>query len=179
MGIFGGSATPASEKPAGPSKSSPAATHLSIVGAGMTIRGDLETDGVVKVEGTVEGHVQAGSQVLVAKGGTVHGDIETIEAVVGGAVNGAIRARERVEVQAGASVTGDITTVRLAVVEGASLNGQIKMGGGAWGRDDKVESRASGRTPPPADPVRPSSAPAARVATPSRPAGPGQNPAEG
>jgi cytoskeletal protein CcmA (bactofilin family) len=83
MGIFSGSAKPARDKSVVQGKGSPAATSLSIVGAGMTVRGDLETDGVVKVEGTVDGHVKANSQVLVAKGGVVHGDIETTVALSG------------------------------------------------------------------------------------------------
>jgi cytoskeletal protein CcmA (bactofilin family) len=169
MGIFGGNAKAVGEKPAGQGKGSPAATSLSIVGAGMTVRGDLETDGVVKVEGTVDGHVKAGMQVLVAKGGVVHGDIETTEAVVGGAVNGSIRAKERVEVQTGASVEGDITTRRIAVAEGASLNGLIKMGDGAWSRDDKSsDSQAVVRTQSAVGPARPSSVPVARIAMPPR-----------
>jgi cytoskeletal protein CcmA (bactofilin family) len=175
MGIFGGNAKAAGEKPAEKSKGSAAATGLSIVGAGMTVRGDLETDGVVKVEGTVDGHVKAGTQVLVAKGGVVHGDIETNEAVVGGAVNGAIRAKERVEVQAGASVAGDITTRRIAVAEGASLNGMIRMGDGAWTREERTsDSQAVVRTQA-VGPVRPSSVPVARIAMPPRATNPGQS----
>lgn len=128
MGIFG-------KKPAGQAGPTPRATpaggSLSVIGAGMTVRGDVETAGIVRVEGTVDGHVSAGGQVLVAKGGVVKGDIETREAVVGGTVNGAIMAVERVEVQAGATVLGDITTRRIAVSEGAELNGQIRMGDSA------------------------------------------------
>jgi len=178
MGIFGSSAKAASEKPAGQGKGSSPATTLSIVGTGMTVRGDLETDGVVKVEGTVDGHVKAGSQVLVAKGGVVHGDIETTEAVVGGAVKGAIRAKERVEVQAGASVEGDVTTRRIAVAEGATLNGQIRMGDGAWSLDERgTESKAVARTQQPsAGAPRPSSVPVARIAMPPRATSPGQSP---
>jgi len=150
-------------------KGSPAATSLSIVGAGMTVRGDLETDGVVKVEGTVDGHVKANSQVLVAKGGVVHGDIETTEAVVGGMVHGAIRAKERVEVQAGASVEGDVTTRRIAVAEGGTLNGQIRMGDGAWNREEKAaDSTPVVRTQPVGTSARPSSVPVARIAVPPR-----------
>jgi cytoskeletal protein CcmA (bactofilin family) len=177
MGIFSSSAKPAGEKPAPQSRGTPAATSLSIVGAGMTIRGDLETDGVVKVEGSVEGLVKANAQVLVAKGGVVHGDIETTEAVVGGRVNGAIRAKDRVEVQAGAFVEGDVTTRRIAVAEGGTLNGQIRMGDGAWGRDDRgAEPKLVVRTPAGGTPARPSSVPVARVAMPPRPTGsdPGQ-----
>ncbi len=174
MGIFGSNAKAAGEKPAGQGKGSPAATSLSIVGTGMTVRGDLETDGVVKVEGTVDGHVKAGSQVLVAKGGVVHGDIETTEAVVGGIVHGAIRAKERVEVQAGAAVEGDVTTRRIAVAEGATLNGQIRMGDAPWSAS---ESKAVVTTPQPAAGAgRPSSAPVARIAVPPRAPGSGQTP---
>jgi cytoskeletal protein CcmA (bactofilin family) len=169
MGIFSSSAKPAGAKPAPPQRGALAATSLSIVGAGMTIRGDMETDGVVKVEGTVEGQVKANSQVLVAKGGLVHGDIETTEAVVGGRVNGAIRAKERVEVQSGAFVEGDVTTRRIAVAEGGTLNGQIRMGDSAWGREERAGELGSVvRIPSSSAPARPSAAPVARVATPPR-----------
>jgi cytoskeletal protein CcmA (bactofilin family) len=100
---------------------------LSVIAPGMTVRGDIESDGTVKVEGVVEGQVQARNQVLVAKGGTVQGDIDARESIVGGTVQGSIRATERVEVQAGATVRGDITTRRIAVAEGGNLNGAIKM----------------------------------------------------
>lgn len=169
MSIFRSNAKPAGEKSVAQGKGSSATTSLSIVGAGMTVRGDLETDGVVKVEGTVEGHVKAKSQVLVAKGGVVHGDIETTEAVVGGMVNGAIRAKERVEVQSGASVEGDVTTRRIAVAEGGTLNGQVRMGDGAGSEEENAaDAKAVVRTPPTGVPARPSSAPVARIAIPPR-----------
>ncbi len=94
----------------------------------MTVHGDVETAGVVKIEGVVNGHVTAGQQVLVAKGGQIDGDVDTGEAVIGGAVHGAVRAHQRVEVQAGATVQGDVTTKRIAVAEGAVINGLVKMG---------------------------------------------------
>lgn len=131
MAIFGGSgkktATPTSQSARG---NSPGVAGLSIIGLGMTIHGDVETAGVVKVEGIVNGHVTAGQQVLVAKGGQIDGDVDTGEAVVGGSVHGAVRAALRVEIQAGAVVHGDVTTKRISVAEGAVLNGAIRMGDG-------------------------------------------------
>jgi len=127
MSIFGKSKPAVEMRPPQPRSTAAPVGGLSIIGAGMTVRGDLETAGVVKVEGTVDGHVKAKAQVLIARGGLVHGDVETAEAVVGGRVNGAIKASERVEVQPGASVDGDITTRRIAVAEGGSLNGLIRM----------------------------------------------------
>ena len=153
--------TAKSPKPATAAKTA-APTSISVIGVGMTVRGDVETAGVVKVEGTVDGHVIAGSQVLVAKGGTVKGDIDTREAVIGGEVAGAVSANERVEIQAGATVQGDITTRRIAVSEGANLNGHIRMG-------DLVERPIGSKpkpmpVPTPAPSMTRPSVPVARVA---------------
>lgn len=101
--------------------------RISIIAAGVKISGDIESDGIVKVEGLVVGNVRADKQVLVAKGGMIEGDIETAEAIVGGEVRGQVQARQRVEVQAGGSVQGDITTPRIVVQEGGEVNGHLRM----------------------------------------------------
>jgi cytoskeletal protein CcmA (bactofilin family) len=158
---------------------------LSIIAAGMTVRGDIESNSTVKVEGTVNGNVHARQQVLVAKDGVVQGNIEAREAIVGGSVDGAIRAAERVEVQAGATVTGDITTRRISVAEGGNLNGVIKMGDQPAPAKDAPAATpapaprpAEARTPPSTTPVpapaltRPS-VPVARIAVPPRLPSPG------
>jgi len=104
---------------------------LSIIGTGMRVVGDITAEGVVKVEGTVVGTVRAGRQVLVAKGGTVEGDVMAREAIIGGEVRGSIHADERVEIQTASVVHGDIATRRLLVHEGGEINGVIRMGEGA------------------------------------------------
>jgi cytoskeletal protein CcmA (bactofilin family) len=103
---------------------------LSILASGMRVVGEIVSNGVVKVEGTVEGSVQTEGQVLVSPGGLVAGDIRTREAIIGGQVRGGIFAEERVEVQSGSSINGDISTPRLVIHEGGDVNGQIKMGKG-------------------------------------------------
>lgn len=128
MAIFGGSEKQTATAAAPAKGGTPAAASLSIIGAGMTVLGDVETSGVVKVEGAVNGQVKANAQVLVAKGGHIDGDVETGEAVIAGIVHGSIRAAQRVEIQAGAVVQGDITTRRILVAEGAVLNGAVRMG---------------------------------------------------
>lgn len=101
---------------------------LSIIAVGMRVEGEIVSDGVVKVEGAVVGSIRAERQVLIAKGGTVDGDIETREAIVGGEVRGAILADERVEVQPSAIVQGDIATQRIVVHDGGEVNGHLRMG---------------------------------------------------
>jgi cytoskeletal protein CcmA (bactofilin family) len=100
---------------------------FSIIASDMTVIGDLETEGVVRIEGRVKGTVRVGSQVLVASGAVIEGDLHTQEAVIAGQVSGGIRATDRVELQGSAVVTGDIHTPRIAIVEGAKVTGEVKM----------------------------------------------------
>jgi cytoskeletal protein CcmA (bactofilin family) len=110
---------------------------FSIIASDMTVIGDLETEGVVRVEGRVRGTVRAGTQVLVAAGAVVEGDLHAQEAVIAGQVSGAIHARERVELQATAMVAGDVLTPRISIIEGARMTGEVKM-------DSNMEAQAVG-----------------------------------
>lgn len=100
---------------------------LSIIAKDMTVVGDLDTDGVIKIEGRVRGSVRAGAQVLVSVGAVIQGDLHSREAIVAGEVHGAIHATERVELQATAVVVGDVLTPRIAILEGGRLSGEVKM----------------------------------------------------
>src|SRR5438034_242742 len=117
-----------------------AVTGLSIIGTGMRIVGDISADGVVKIEGTVVGTVQAAKQVLVAKGGEVEGDVVSREAIIGGEVRGGIYAEERVELQSTSVVHGDVHTKRLLIQEGGEMNGVLRMGEDA-GQPPQVATR--------------------------------------
>ncbi len=103
---------------------------LSMVAADLKVIGDLETEGVVKIEGKVEGAIRAATQVLISQDALITGDIYTKEAIIGGEVKGVIHAEDRVEIQATAVVNGDIVTKRIVVLEGGRVNGTVKMDGG-------------------------------------------------
>ena len=112
---------------------------LSVIAAGMKIVGDIESTGVVKIEGVVEGAIRGARQLLLGRQGTVHGDIRAHEVVIGGIVIGTIVADERVEIQGTSSVQGDIYTKTIVVLEGGVINGAVRMGDAAV-KDAKVGS---------------------------------------
>lgn len=101
---------------------------ISIIGPEMKVQGDLVTDGTVRVEGRIEGNVEAGKAVVVGRGGEVHGDVRTQDAVVSGRVLGGLTAASRLEVQATARIDGEVHARRLQLEEGAMLNGTVRMG---------------------------------------------------
>jgi len=101
---------------------------ISIIGPGMTIVGDCETDGTVRIEGSVEGSIKAGKAVVVGKQGVVSGDISTQDAVISGRVEGVLVAASRLELQATCHIEGEVHTRRMQLEEGAVLNGSVHMG---------------------------------------------------
>jgi cytoskeletal protein CcmA (bactofilin family) len=102
---------------------------MSIIGPGMVIVGDVKTDGTVRVEGRIEGTVQAGKAVVIGKGGEVHGDVVTQDAVVGGRVRGTLTAESRLELQPTCDVEGQIRarSQHMRLEEGCRFTGQVEM----------------------------------------------------
>lgn len=109
-------------------KGSPQEQVISIIGPGMRVMGDCDTDGAIRVEGVVEGNIRAGKAVVVGKEGRVEGDVFTQDAVVSGRIKGTIRAESRLEVQSTSRIDGEILASRMQLEEGALLNGTIHMG---------------------------------------------------
>jgi cytoskeletal protein CcmA (bactofilin family) len=93
----------------------------------MKIVGDIETSGVLKVEGTVQGSIRGARQVVLGRTGVIQGDVHAEEAVLGGRVAGTVTATERVEIQANSVIEGDIHTRSIVVFEGGLLNGNVRM----------------------------------------------------
>ena len=111
-----------------PSSPGPAEGTISIVGPGMTIVGDIETEGTVRIEGTVNGTIRAGKAVVVGKDGRVEGTIITQDAVLAGSIEGTVTAGSRLELQATCRMDGEILARLMHLEEGAVLNGSVQMG---------------------------------------------------
>jgi cytoskeletal protein CcmA (bactofilin family) len=133
----------------------PPEAGLSVIASGMKIVGDIESTGVVKIEGIVEGAIRGARQLLLGRQGTVHGDIRAHEVVIGGTVVGTIVADERVEIQGTSSVQGDIHTKSIVVLEGGVINGTVRMGESVAREASVREASREPREATPDTPVRP------------------------
>lgn len=115
---------------------------ISIIGPGMRVVGDCETEGTLRIEGSVEGTVRAGKAVVVGKDGVVDGDVATQDAVIGGRVTGSIVAESRLELQATCVIEGEIRARRIKLDEGGVVNGNVSTGESA-ADPSKVQRRAA------------------------------------
>lgn len=102
-------------------------TTLTIVAAGTVIAGDISCPGALKVEGQIDGAVLKARQVMLAREGSIRGDVTADEVVVGGVIDGNVSATDRLELQTTAVINGDIATKSIVVMEGARINGGVRM----------------------------------------------------
>ncbi len=124
-----------------PPTTTPPEAVISIIGAGMTLVGDTDTDGSLRIEGTIRGSVRAGKSVVVGKDGLVDGSVFTQDAVIAGRVSGGIHAESRLELQATSEVAGEIVAPRMQVEEGAKGQGQVAVGESAVKAASKATKR--------------------------------------
>ena len=98
----------------------------TIVGDGTRIVGKVSVKGTIRVDGIVEGDIQA-DWVVVGETGMIRGNTCTRGIVVGGSVQGNIDATEMVELKEKATMVGEIHAPKLGVSEGAVFDGRARM----------------------------------------------------
>ena len=96
----------------------------SLISANLHVVGNLESQGEVQVDGTIEGDV-SGKSLAIGERAKVSGEISADDVIVHGIVEGKIRAK-RVQLAKSAKVIGDIWHEILSIESGAHLEGHIK-----------------------------------------------------
>src|ERR1700733_11161361 len=108
--------------------SSSAAQTASYLGPELKIRGQINGDEDLRIDGKIEGPISLGNRrVTLGPGAQIRGDIQSGEIVVFGDVKGNLMAQDRVDVRRDASVTGDLTTSRISIEDGAHVKGAIEI----------------------------------------------------
>ncbi len=103
------------------------ADKVSVIAAGMQINGDIESEGDMRIDGTVVGSVFCKSKVVIISTGKVVGDIQAVNIDVHGTVKGNITAGELLSLKANCVIDGDLATEKLQIEPNASFNGHCKM----------------------------------------------------
>jgi cytoskeletal protein CcmA (bactofilin family) len=98
-----------------------------VIGAGITIEGEVSSDDEVVVGGTLRGKLQADGAVTIESDGVVEADIGAQSVAIGGTVTGNVTAAERVDLLAGGKLVGDVKAARLTIADGAVFKGNVDM----------------------------------------------------
>ncbi|HRO41970.1 MAG TPA: polymer-forming cytoskeletal protein [Flavipsychrobacter sp.] len=100
---------------------------VSVIAAGMQVSGDIESDGDMRIDGTVKGNVFCKSKVVIISTGKVFGDIHAVNVDVHGSVDGNITARDLLSLKANCFINGSLVTDKLQIEPNATFNGHCTM----------------------------------------------------
>ena len=114
---------PATPKAAPVSKGGSSSGSFSVLGADVTITGNIAATTELHIDGTVEGDIDCASLVQ-GDGSQITGEVKAESARLAGRVDGSIHARELVILRS-ATINGDVHYEALTVEQGAAVQGRF------------------------------------------------------
>jgi cytoskeletal protein CcmA (bactofilin family) len=113
-------------------------TVATVLGTGLIIRGDIQSEDSITVEGVVEGTIVSSRDVVVGPHGKLRASIRTNNVTISGRVVGDVTATNKVELAPAGQLQGNIRSPKLSIAETALFKGNIDMSGtDLSSRDDK------------------------------------------
>lgn len=116
----------------------------SMIGAGTTLKGDITSNGDLRIDGTLRGNIIGSARVIIGANGVVEGDISGQQADIMGKVTGSIKVKDLLQLKNGSVVEGNISAGKLQVEPNAVFNGQCHMATAAGNSSTSSSETKSG-----------------------------------
>jgi len=102
----------------------------TVLGEGISIKGEIQFQRFLRIDGTFEGSKISGEgKLVVGPTGLVKSDVDLSEVIVEGTIEGGVTA-DRLELRGDAKVIGGVRARLMSVDEGATLCGQVEVSPG-------------------------------------------------
>lgn len=101
----------------------------SMIGSGMTIQGEINSQSDIRIDGKMVGNVHCSARVLVGVDGEVEGNIYALQVDITGKVTGNIHVKEQANLRNNAVIAGDIVAGKLSIEPTVNFNGKCSMPG--------------------------------------------------
>ena len=105
----------------------PVSTSASLIGAGTTMKGDITSNGDLRIDGTLVGNINCSAKVVIGANGNVQGDVHGQQADIMGKVTGTIKVKDLLQLKGGSTVNGNLEASKLQIEPTANFNGQCHM----------------------------------------------------
>jgi cytoskeletal protein CcmA (bactofilin family) len=99
----------------------------AFLGKGAKLVGKISLDGPARIEGQIEGEIEAKDTLTIGEDAVVKAKISGTTVIVHGQVIGDVAARTRLELKSPGRIQGNITTAALVIQEGTSFEGNCSM----------------------------------------------------
>lgn len=100
----------------------------NLIGNGTTIKGDIESNGDIRIDGHLIGSLKSNGKVVIGATGVMEGDLNCKQAEISGAVKGNIITEELTALKSTSKVEVDLSTKQLLIEVGAQFTGKCVMG---------------------------------------------------
>jgi cytoskeletal protein CcmA (bactofilin family) len=106
----------------------------TIVGPNTSLKGDIETGGFTRIDGSITGNVNARGRVVIGERARMKGNVSGTAITIGGVVCGNVIAEESLVILPTALVLGDIITRRIQADDGCLIHGRVLVcpDGDSW-----------------------------------------------
>jgi cytoskeletal protein CcmA (bactofilin family) len=102
-------------------------SSINILGPGTLVKGDIKSNGDIRIDGTLVGSINSKGKVVIGETGNVEGEIICQNADFSGFVKGEVSVSELLTLKANAHLTGNIVTNKLSIEPGARFSGSCRM----------------------------------------------------
>lgn len=97
----------------------------TIIGPGTVLKGDIETGGFTRIDGSITGNVNARGRVIIGEKARMRGNVSGTAITVSGVVYGNIIAKESLVILSTALILGSIITRRIQADDGCLIHGRV------------------------------------------------------
>ena len=111
------------------SKMAEITSSQNIIAQGTKIVGDFNSEGDLRIDGTVEGNVKTSGKVVVGKAGLIKGTLQGSDAYFEGKFSGKLTLAGTLTLKSSAHIEGEVVAGKLSVEPGATFNVTCVMKG--------------------------------------------------
>ena len=102
-------------------------TTINLISNGTDITGDVKSNGDIRIDGSLKGHLHLKGKVVIGPTGKVNGEIICKNSEISGVIEGKITVGQFLNLKASSKILGDIVTSKLSIEPGAIFSGTCKM----------------------------------------------------
>jgi cytoskeletal protein CcmA (bactofilin family) len=120
---------------------------INIIGIGTKITGDVNSNGDIRVDGSLTGKLITRGKVVIGETGKVKGEINCKNSDVEGSIEGKVTVSELLSLKAKAIVHGDIIAAKLAIEPGCKFTGNCDMNAMAPAHEETAQTDQTEKQP--------------------------------
>jgi len=101
----------------------------SFIAEGVEIKGQLQSKGSLRVDGTIDGGIDVQGDLVVGASGLLKGEVKAVNIILAGRLDGNLVASGKLEITSTGKIKGDVQCSVFIIEEGGIMDGNSRMSG--------------------------------------------------